>query len=544
MRRLGRADLWLLLAAILAGGLFFNAIDRLWPLADPRLASGGFDAEGPARDVLERQGFDLSGYQTAGRYWLDGAATDFVSESLGATATTAIREGLPTLARRVYFKRSGEPRYFHVDVHPNGEVLGWNCLTENDTAGASLSNEDARELAQSAIVEGLGLSLEAFEERAVATAEQIDRRDHTFRYERPLWAQGGRERLTITVAGSEVIHAKRNVVPPDDWRRTRRTLEATGQALETVGILLLAVGGIVAFVLFLGCLRKGQINLRAAAVWPIAVFACLLATYALQPADLMIRWEPLWPRWVSTFRFLVFRGLQDLWIPLLLLAVTAAGLAMDRRLNGGRTVTLNLAGKGNWLHPRVAAASTRGFLIGLLCGGVLCLGFLALERFAGAGGSLQPRGFFFYPLNSSIPALTALLFFFGVALAEELGYRLFLGSWLLAKTHRRWVAILLPAIVYGLTHTRLDFLPPGHPDWARALLLTLVGAVWGWAFLRFDALTVVLSHFTADLFIFNWPLLAGVSESARWTALATIAVPLLPGLFYILTGRFRQASAD
>jgi hypothetical protein len=51
-------------------------------------------------------------------------------------------------------------------------------------------------------------------------------------------------------------------------------------------------------------------------------------------------------------------------------------------------------------------------------------------------------------------------------------------------------------------------LPPAEPFWARALVMTLVGCVWGWAFLRYDALTVVVSHLTADLFIFNWPRLA------------------------------------
>ena len=65
-----------------------------------------------------------------------------------------------------------------------------------------------------------------------------------------------------------------------------------------------------------------------------------------------------------------------------------------------------------------------------------------------------------------------------VALAEELGYRFFAGTWLLQWTGRRWLAIVVPAVIYGLTHTRLDFLPPAEPWWARALVLTLVGAVW------------------------------------------------------------------
>ena len=67
-------------------------------------------------------------------------------------------------------------------------------------------------------------------------------------------------------------------------------------------------------------------------------------------------------------------------------------------------------------------------------------------------------------------------------------------------------------------------------------MLTLVGLVWGWAFLRYDALTVVLSHFTADLFIFNWPRLASGDPGVVAVSLATIAVPLLPALVWPLVG--------
>ena len=160
----------------------------------------------------------------------------------------------------------------------------------------------------------------------------------------------------------------------------------------------------------------------------------------------------------------------------------------------------------------------------------MALAVLALAAFAGASTGIQPRGFFFYTLNSSAPALTSLLFFFAIALVEELGYRFFAGSWLLTLTGRKWLAILVPGLVYGLAHTRLEFLPPAEPFWARALVLTLVGCVWGWAFFRYDALTVVLSHFTADLFIFNWPRLASDRPAVIAVSALTICVPLVPFL--------------
>jgi hypothetical protein len=60
--------------------------------------------------------------------------------------------------------------------------------------------------------------------------------------------------------------------------------------------------------------------------------------------------------------------------------------------------------------------------------------------------------------------------------------------------------------------------------------MTLVGCVWGWALLRYDALTVVTSHLTSDLFIFNWPRLSSAHPGTRLAALLTVTAPLLPAL--------------
>jgi hypothetical protein len=97
--------------------------------------------------------------------------------------------------------------------------------------------------------------------------------------------------------------------------------------------------------------------------------------------------------------------------------------------------------------------------------------------------------------------------------------------------------------VYGLTHTGLSFLPPAEPFWGRAVVMTLVGCVWGWAFLRYDALTVVTSHLTADLFIFNWPRLASAHPDVRLAALATVAAPLAPAAAAAAAALVRRCAA-
>ena len=324
--------------------------------------------------------------------------------------------------------------------------------------------------------------------------------------------------------------ARRGLVVPAAGERAARARAAPVRALQTIGFALLAAGVIGAFTVFLLRLRDGSARLGHAAFWSAVVFTCAFLTNALADASQFAAWDPLWPRWISTLARLGDASAGSVWTMVVLLALIAAGDALDRESGAGRGDALWALGRGRLTDPRVGLASARGFGVGLVCGGVMAATVLLLEREAGAFTAVQPRGFFFYALNSAAPSLSTLLFFVNIALLEELGYRFFAGAWLLRTTHRRWIAVLVPAAVYGLTHTGLDFLPPAEPFWARAVVMTLVGCVWGVAFLRWDALTVVVSHLTSDLFIFNWPRLASAHPDVRLAALLTVSVPLLPAL--------------
>ena len=531
-----REDLLLAIVAIAAGLLLFSSLDRLWPLADLDLNYPHQRLEEQARAFLTEEGFDLEGYRSASILSLDAAALDYVEREFGRGRVQEwIREGFPLYRYRVYFKRPGEIVYYRVASHPSSGVLGWTRHVEEDEPGARLPTEEARQLGERVVGRALDLDLSNWEEKAVSTAARPERTDHYFTFERRLSEDPElRERLLVSVAGDQVITAQRTLVVPREAARQARADEAPVRAMQTIGFALVAAFAVGAFFVFLTRLRAGSVRLGRAVLWVGVVLFCLICTYLLQTAILFLNWEPLWPEWISTLQYLVYRAQGEFWLLLVLLAVVAAGDALDRELGAGRGNSLWTLGRGRLLEPRVGAASLRGFFVGLLCGAVMVASLLVLEQFVEARTPIQPRGFFFYAINSASPTASTLLFFLNVALVEELAYRFFGGTWLLSLTGRAWIAVLIPGVLYGLTHTGLDFLPPAEPFWGRAIVMTLVGCVWGWAFLRYDALTVVLSHYTADLFIFNWPRLASGEPGPTTAALLTIAVPLLPALLWLV----------
>jgi len=531
--------------ALLAGLFFFRSLGRLWPLAPLELVVAEEQLVEDARAFLTSRGFDLEGFESAEWFRLDSQALDYIERVFGNEAASGwIEQGLPLFEHRVAFKRAGDTTSYRVSLHPKRGVLGWVSSVPRDEPGASLELEQARLLVVESVQDALDIDLALWRQTSFGSETLPDRVDHRFVFEREIRAEPAlRERMTVVVSGDRVATAANTIVVPPAAGREARRAAAPVVALETFGFLLLGVAAVAAFIVFLRCLAAGEVGLGRAALWPVVVALCFTAASILDSFRLFLSWDPMWPRPVAAFRDLVLGSVTQVWVLLLLLAVVAAGDALDRASGARRGASLWLVARGRFLDRSVALASGRGFLIGLVCGGVMALVVLLFETFAGARTSIQPRGFFFYPINSDSPAATTLLFFLGVSLAEELGYRYFGGTWLMAITRRRVVAIVLPAVVYGLTHTGLDFLPPAEPFWARPIVLTAVGCVWGWAFLRYDALTVVLSHFTADLFIFNWPRLASDDPAAVAVAAATIAIPLLPALLWPMS-RFRDQSRN
>lgn len=548
--RLSRSDLLLALVALAAGALFFASLGRLWPLAEMDLQVPDGELQTKGRGFLLERGLGVAEHDAESALRLDAPVLDYLQRAVGRPeAQRLISEGFPVYWYEVLLKRRADPDSYWVRLHPGaaGDVVAWGRTVQEDAPAPEVGEDEARRLAVEA-VEALGVRLSGdagdagWRERGFYDQLRPARRDRFFVFERLLSeAPELRERLVVTVSGDRVTSVDRLLVPPGDARRAARAREAPVAALQAAGFGLAGVAVIAAFAVFLTRLRAGTARLGPPARWAAVIGLCFVVTEVLRSHRLLSLWDPLWPRWVAAVQGLGAGVAAGAWVLLVLFVVIAAGDALDREAaDGSRGASLWAAGRGRLADPAVGRASLRGFLVGLLCGGVLAGSVLALERLAGAWTPIQPQGFFFFALNSELPALATLLYFLMVALVEELAYRFFAGTWLLAATGRRWLAIVAPAVLYGATHTGLPFLPPEEPFWGRAVVFTLVGCVWGWAFLRYDALTVVLSHYTADLFIFNWPRLGSGDPVQVAKAMATIAVPLLPALLWWLRGRRRD----
>ena len=537
-----KADIFLAVASLCAAILFFLNVGHLWPLAHHELLKDSAQLEADVSTQLQAYQIETKHYQRKSRLRIHDQALQHLETALDQQQAAAyVHKGLPLLYYKLSYKEAGNPVYLTCHVHPNGQLLGWHEHWPRDKAAGEQNRDQALIQATQCIINAFALrSIELIEERKRRYEARHDF-EFTFAYvhqAEPLI----KEEIHVIVSGQQIRKAWRQMIIPAKAERALQQASAPSYFLAIIGFISLSCLSIFAIIKLLLLMNKGQSIKLVASLWICAGLTLLLLTNTLlQDARLFEYWDPLWPGFIAYTEFIFLDLLYSLvpLVPLLGFLVVATRIDTDQNL--GRMTSFWSCMRGQFYRADVQRSSLQGFAVGFLCGASLVLSVLLIGWCFGSDIALQPRGFFFYTINSSISIITCICWFGYIAMLEEGAYRLFAGNYLMQRFGSKALAIIIPGIIYGLCHAQLTFLPPDDPFWARAACLSVVGCVWGWAFFRYDALTVILSHFAADLFIFNWPLIASEEILPKTMAIISITIPLWPAIIGYIWNIFKAS---
>ncbi|CAG7616811.1 hypothetical protein PAESOLCIP111_01947 [Paenibacillus solanacearum] len=126
--------------------------------------------------------------------------------------------------------------------------------------------------------------------------------------------------------------------------------------------------------------------------------------------------------------------------------------------------------------------------------------------------------------NMVYPALFPLMAW-AAAISEEAVYRLFGIALFLKLTRNRFLAVLLPSLIWAASHTQY----PIYPVYTRLVEVTVIGLIFGWAFLRFGFLTVVFAHAAMDSILMGLSLLYMGEPLQALLGIVYLVVPALAG---------------
>jgi len=513
---------------------FFHSISKLWPIADFEIHSSEKPLVEKSTNYLKSFNYNVEDYDVCVFLTLDEEALTYVETEFSSTfAQNLIRNGEKIYCFNIIYKKRGVPDAFYVAIHPVSGILGWFKEIKTDESGDKIDIKTARSISENFFIMTESIERGEWKEIGVNTIDLPDRRDYEFYYERIISKIPElRERLEIKIAGINVVKMKRKLLVPSNFNEEIIRKKAPEEILRLIGFILMIIGSISAFIIFIINLNRGEVNLGKIILPVVAVSVCWLLTNLFQTSYLFTNWNSLWPKWLSYSRTLVYLITADLQVLILFLALVASGDSLNKKMLTEKGKSLWLLFKGKLIKREVVLSTFRGFLIGLVSGALISMIVFLISFDKNSLTAIQPRGFYFYILNSSFPQFTSFLYFLLIALIEEFGYRYFGIMWFLKLTKKSFIAVLITSIIYGLTHATLSFLPPAQPFWGRAVLMTAIGILWGISFLKFDLLTVVTAHITADLFIFNFPGLSSGNISTVISSYSVLLIPTLPVLVF------------
>ena len=241
------------------------------------------DAVQVSDNHLRQQKIDPEGYSHIA--WIsnnfDPSALHYLAERKSLEQADLIyRQATRLVLWEVRYYRPLQKEEYLVFVDPSsGEVFGLRHVQDENAPGASLSADQARALAEQAVRDH-GYRLEGFELQSSDATKRKAREDYTLVWQAkagdPRHVGDAHYRLTVDVAGDQVVGFSRSFKLPEEWERAQEGKTIVNNILLGVTILtfLTLVGA--GLIVFVNLVRSGKMQWKRS-----AKFGILLALLGL-----------------------------------------------------------------------------------------------------------------------------------------------------------------------------------------------------------------------------------------------------------------------
>lgn len=525
-----RLDLFITLLGLAGIVLFLSLYDSAFPSAAIDLTLSRDEIARRAEAYIQAQGYDVEGYEFALTFDESGWASVYLQRTVGIPETNRLirDEGVPIYYWRARWFKPLQKEEFSASLAPDGNVVAFSHSVPEDRPGAALEQEQARVLAEGYATGDRGWSLAGWELTSASSQDRPGGRvDHHFEWKQRDWSVGDSEmRIAVDVQGDRIGGYGYWLKTPESF--DRQFLEQRNRAgfvnnlsytIGFYGFIFAAVAALVA------AAWRSTLNWRAGLKPALLVgVVSLLASLNYLPLakagygttqDYALFWIQ------RVFNIVVSAGYDAALVYLLWL--------------GGKSLARRVWPRQDKILPRsddrrgtLARSAWRGLMLGGMSGGYVILFYLIATRLFGGWTPLQVSSASTYatPLPFLGPIETGLT----PAMTEELVFRLVGIALVLLWTRRRWLALLIPGVLWAFAH--LGYVR--DPFYLRGIELTIEAVLLtGLFFLRFDLITTITAHFAYNASLGALPLLRSGEPyfvASGLIVVAAMLAPLLPGV--------------
>ena len=314
------------------------------------------------------------------------------------------------------------------------------------------------------------------------------------------WKQGpGGAKLLIgvTVAGDEIREFYKNDLElPDKFLRYVENQLVLGECLYRIFYFLLL--GLLVCAIIIALKRKQDFVPRLTKKWYYYVSGFLVIVNVLDIFNNLQNIIMMYPTSASLSSFLGLSLMRILFnVSFLALSFIMPGIAGESLCSevfskNKYSAFLNYI-KSGFLNRKITSSILLGYIIWVIMLGIQAVIFYGGQKFLGVWREWQ----IMTDLSSSyIPLISVFAISVTASLKEEIIFRLFGIS--LAKKYLKnsILAVIVISFIWGMGHSMYAI----FPVWFRIVEITLIGIFYGFIFLRFGIVPLIIAHYLFNVF--------------------------------------------
>lgn len=526
-QRLQHKDVWLIAVCVCITAISLLIGTHYFYSAFPEATIDFRITRDEARDTgqsfLRHHGFDLDGYRHSGIFEYDGQAKTFLERELRLEgATEVIGDPVRLWRWSSRWVKELQKEEFRVEYTTTGDLVGFAHLIEEEEKGASLEQSSARQVAEQFLQHSLQRDLTTLEFVEAVTTQRPQRADHSFTWKlKEFDISEATYRFRVGVQGDLVGSYAEFLKVPEAWQREYRELRSANEATGLVAGTLMMFTWIAMLVVIVMNIRHENVRWKTVITFAsIAFVLTLLAQLNVLP--LTEYGFDTTDTYGSFLTDQLLSGLFLAFLSALSIAVLTAGAEPEYRRGFANQISLSD-------QFSLDGIRTKRFLLGTIIGLTLTAVFVAYQTLfylaADKLGAWSPADIPYSAMvNTYIPWIVVLLIGFMPAVSEEFTSRAFSIPFLQRFLKWRWLAVVIPALVWGFAHANY----PQQPFYIRGIEVGLVGIVLGYVVLRWGLLPALVWHYTIDALLTAMILLRSSNSYFVVSAAISVGIMLLP----------------
>jgi len=431
-----------------------------------------------------------------------------------------------------FFKESQKEEFLVYLSSRSGKIIKFIHLIDDLEPRIDLGKDIARQKAAEFLQVNFDIDLGKYDFHKEEIKRYEKRIEYLFSWEKKdvyiPWqkGQGGAKLLTeVTVSGDQIRWFSKNSLElPEKFTRYVQGQFILGEYLYSIFyiIFLVFLGWSVSIVLK----RKYDIIMRLTKKWFYYVAGFLVV---INIADIFNNLQRVFMSYPTSASLSSFFGLAvTKWIfniSFLTLGFIMPGIAGESLrsevLSKNKFSSFLYYIKSSFFNRSLVRSVLLGYLIWIIMLGGQAFIFYMGQKFLGVWREFNTLTYF---SSAYIPLLSAFVIGATASLSEEIIFRLFGIS--LAKKYLRnsILAIMVTSVIWGMGHTSY----PIFPVWFRIIEVGLIGMFYGFIFLRFGLIPLIVAHYLFDAFWCSAAYILGRSNGYLFfNAVGLLYIPLV-----------------